>query len=72
MDICLSSDERDYDQEVVFSPYIIGYDDGNVLPIQIDLNNTESNQKLPLTFNNYNQNNIILSKNYYNPNFDDL
>lgn len=72
MDICIASDERDYDEEVVFSPFIIGFNDGNVLPIQIDLNNSESNQKLPLTFNTYNLDNIILSKNYFNPNFDDL
>ena len=28
-DICLASDEKDYDQEVIFSPFLIGEDDGN-------------------------------------------
>ncbi len=38
MDFCLASDERDYKEEVIFSPYIIGNTDGNVLPVKIDLN----------------------------------
>ena len=28
-DICLASDEKDYDQEVIFSPLLIGENDGN-------------------------------------------
>jgi hypothetical protein len=30
-DLTLASDERDYDEEVVFSPYIIAENDGNLI-----------------------------------------
>ena len=36
-DLTLASDERDYDEEVVFSTKLIGEDDGNRLPIFIGL-----------------------------------
>ena len=32
-DICLASDEKDYNEEVVFSTELIGYNDGDRLPI---------------------------------------
>ena len=37
-DICLASDEKDYDQEVVFSPLLIGENDGNRMPFKFDIN----------------------------------
>ena len=37
-DITIGNDENDFDQEVVFGGNIIGYDDGDRLPIHIDLN----------------------------------
>ena len=37
-DITLSSDYDGYDSEVVFSTKLIGEDNGNVLPVNIDLN----------------------------------
>ena len=39
-DICLASDEKDYDQEVVFSPLLIGENDGNRMPFKFDFNNS--------------------------------
>ena len=39
-DLTLAADERDYDEEVVFSPYVIANDDGNRLPIFYDLDNS--------------------------------
>ena len=39
-DICLASDEKDYDQEVVFSPLLIGENDGNRMPFKFDFNSS--------------------------------
>ena len=39
-DFFLASDENDFNREVVYSDNIIGYDDGCVLPVWIDLNVT--------------------------------
>jgi hypothetical protein len=39
-DISIASDERDYDEEVIFSNQLIGVNDGNKLPIHFDLNNS--------------------------------
>lgn len=71
-DLTLSSDEVNYDDEVVFSEKIIAEDDGNRLPINIDLNSDLSCQKNILTNNNIFPTNVIVSKNIYNPNNDDL
>jgi hypothetical protein len=71
-DLSLASDERDYNQDVVFSPYLIGEDNGNVLPINIDLNSYSSNQKLNISWDEYFSGNTVVSKNYYNPNNEDL
>ncbi len=62
-DITLASDEKDYDEEVVFSPYIIAYDDGNRLPISIDLNNPLSNAKNKLYWGTYDSGNTATSLN---------
>jgi hypothetical protein len=72
MDFCLTSDERDYKEEVIFSPYIIGNEDGNVLPIKIDLNNPDNSELYVLEYNTYNPFNILVSSNYYNPDNLDL
>jgi len=71
-DITLSSDYNGYDSEVVYSNKLIGEDNGNILPVNIDLNSVFSNQKLNLSWGEFNVNNTILSKNYYNPNNEDL
>jgi hypothetical protein len=66
-DMCLASDEVDYNQEVVFSPFIIGVDDGKKLPINFDLNDTQSSINLILKYGEYSPNNVVVSKNYYQP-----
>ena len=64
-DICLAFDERDYDQEVVFSPFLIGNDDGNRMPFKFDFNNSETTicttSACSFDFN------TIVSENYWNP-----
>ena len=40
-DLSLASDERDYNQEVVFSPYLIAETYGNKLPVSLDLNDPQ-------------------------------
>lgn len=71
-DLTLSNDGGDYDTDVIFSTELIGENDGNILPINIDLNSTESSQKLVLLWNEYNTGNTLVSKNYYNPNNEDF
>jgi len=66
-DISLASDERDYNEEVIFSPFVIGTNDGNVLPINIDTNNSVTNPGYTLTYGDYNSNNVMLSAAYWNP-----
>ncbi len=64
-DICLASDERDYDQEVVFSPFLIGVDDGNRMPFKFDFNSTGTTlcQTSACSFDYQ----TIVSENYWNP-----
>ena len=64
-DICLASDEKDYDQEVVFSPFLIGEDNGNRMPFKFDFNNSATTicQSGSCSFDN----NVIVSENYWNP-----
>jgi hypothetical protein len=62
----LASDEVDYNQEVVFSPYLIAETFGDRLPINININNPLTVQDLTLTYKNYNYDNIFVSQNYYN------
>jgi hypothetical protein len=71
-DISLASDEKDYNEEVIFSDAVIANNDGNKLPIHIDLNFSGSNQTIELNFGEYNYDNIIVTKNVYNPTFSDL
>ena len=71
-DLTLASDERDYDEEVVFSTDIIAENDGNRLPIYMDLSSSDSSLQLVINFNEYSSGSTLVSKNYYNPNNDDL
>lgn len=67
MDMSLASDERDYIEEVIFSPFLIAQTHGNKLPLYYDLNSSLTAQKLNLTYKNFNPNNNFVSQNYYNP-----
>jgi hypothetical protein len=71
-DITLSSDKDGYDSNVVFSNNLTWIDNGNLLPINIDLNSILSNQKQDLLWDFYYSGNTLISKNYYNPNNEDL
>jgi hypothetical protein len=64
-DLCLASDEKSYDQEVIFSPLLIGEDDGNRMPFRFDFNSTGTTlcQFSPCNFDN----DVIVSENYWNP-----
>jgi hypothetical protein len=66
-DISLSSDNTGFNQEVVFSPYLIAQTYGNKLPIYLDTNDTNTVQNITLNYGSYNPNNIFVSQNYYNP-----
>lgn len=72
VDMCLASDELSYNEEVVFSPYLIANSDGNRLPVNMDLNNSNSTPQYYLNYKNYNTGNTVISLNYYNPNNDNL
>ena len=63
MDMSLASDERDYNEEVIFSPYLIAETYGNKLPINIDINNPLTSQGLTLNYKNFNSNNVFVSQN---------
>jgi len=71
-DITLSSDKDGYDTNVVFSNNLTWIGNGNLLPINIDLNSILSNQKQDLLWDFYYSGNTLISKNYYNPNNEDL
>jgi hypothetical protein len=64
-DISLASDEKDYDQEVIFSPLLIGENDGNRMPFKFDFNN--SNTTICQSNNCEFDQNTIVSENYWNP-----
>lgn len=65
-DMSLTSDEKDYNEEVVFSPYLIAQGYGNRLPVYYDINNLETTQELNLTYKNYDDRNLLVSETYYN------
>jgi hypothetical protein len=71
-DLTLASDERDYDEEVVFSTKLIGEDDGNRLPLFFDLANSATTTQPILEFGDYLSGNTLVSKNFYNPNNEDF
>jgi hypothetical protein len=64
-DICLASDEKDYDQEVVFSPLLIGELDGNRMPFKFDFNSSATT--ICITSANTFDYDTIVSENYWNP-----
>jgi len=68
----LSSDEIDFNEEVVFSTELIGINNGNRLPIHFDLNNLNSSQQPTLNYGDFLSGNTLVSLNYYNPNNEDL
>ena len=68
LDVTIVSDERNYNEEVVFSTNLIAQNDGNRLPISFDLNNSGSSQLFILNYGIYNSANTLVSLNYYNPN----
>ena len=65
-DMSLVSDERNFNEEVVFSPYLIAQTHGNRLPFYFDINDSDSVQQYSLNYKNYNFDNVFVSKNYYN------
>ena len=71
-DLTLASDERDYDEEVVFSNDLIASNNGTILPIKIDLSSLNNNPQNVIQFGEYNQSNTLVSSNFYNPNNVDL
>jgi hypothetical protein len=71
-DISIASDERNFNEEVVFSNQIIGVGDGNILPIHFDLNNSGSSQMMTINYGEYFTGNTLVSLNYYNPNNENL
>lgn len=66
-DLTLASDERDYDEEVVFSTNLIAQNEGNRLPLYIDLSNSGSTKQHIIGFGDYFDDNTLVSLNYYNP-----
>ena len=66
-DMSLSSDEVDYNQEVVFSPFLIGLENGKKLAVNLNLNSPLTTQNLNLIYGTYDPNNVIVSENFYDP-----
>lgn len=64
-DICLASDEKSYDQEVIFSPLLIGENDGNRMPFKFNFNSSGTTlcQVSSCVFSA----DTIVSENYWNP-----
>ena len=60
----VTSDAKSFNEEVVFSPYLIAQTYGKKLPVNIDINNTLSVQNQTLSYKQYNRNNIFVSLNY--------
>ena len=63
-DISLASDEKDYDQEVIFSPLLIGEDDGNRLPLKFNFNSSGTTDCI--NCGDFDKDTIV-SENYWNP-----
>ncbi len=41
-DISLASDEKGYEEEVIFSPLLIAEDDGDRMPLKFDINSNDT------------------------------
>jgi len=63
-DISLTSDEKDYDEEVIFSPYLIAEFDGNRMPLKFDFNSSDTT--ICVNCGNFSEDTIV-SENYWNP-----
>jgi hypothetical protein len=63
-DFCLASDEKDYHEEVIFSPLLIAEEDGNRMPFKFDFNSTGTT--VAPNYDNFDYQTIV-SENYYNP-----
>ena len=50
-DMSLTSDETGFNQEVVFSPYLIAQTYGDRLPFYFDINNSNTSQNITLKLN---------------------
>lgn len=72
MDLSLASDEVEYDKEIVFSDNIIAFNNGDKLPISIDMNDSGSTASMDLVYGEYDTGNVIISKNFSNPKKTDL
>ena len=64
-DISIVSDERGFNEEVVFSPYLIAQTYGKKLPIYFDIDDPESVQPQTLTYGQYDFDNVFISLNSY-------
>jgi len=65
-DFFLSSDEKDFNREVVYSNNLIGYDNGNVLPVLIDLSQSGCSTQPTISCDVQSGTpQVILSKNYW-------
>jgi len=62
-DVSLASDENDYDKEIIFSPYVVGYGDGNRMPISFDFNSTTTSKCIAC--GDW-ESDVIVSENYWN------
>ena len=65
-DFSLASDEKDYKEEVIFSRKIIAENDGNKLPFNFDLDDSNSSELFVLNYKDYNPENNLISTNFYN------
>jgi hypothetical protein len=63
-DISLASDERNFDSEVIYSPYLIAENDGNRMPIKFDFNSESTT--ICINCNDF-EREVIVSENYWNP-----
>ena len=63
-DICLASDERNYDEEVIFSPYLIANNDGERMPLKFDF--SSSGTVTTTYFGDFDYDTVV-SENYWNP-----
>ena len=55
-DMSLASDEKDFNQEVVFSPYLIAQTYGKKLPVYFDIDSPLTWQPKTLNYKNYDSN----------------
>jgi len=68
-DISLASDEKSYDEEVIFSPYLIAEYDGNRMPLKFDFNSSDTLDCI--NCNDFDRE-VVVSENYWNPLDQDL